>query len=93
MQTAIYNHQEGYKVILPDSWLDRVTVELRSSTREWRFYRYEEGQIRRRGWSGRSCLRIRVYAIDEYQDKFDTSNYHKLASRGADEFFAYIPPL
>lgn len=91
VQTAVFNHQEGYKVILPDSWIGRVTVELRSSTREWRFYRYEEGED---GTQPRQeeLLRIRVYAIDEYQDKFDTGDYRKLASRGANEFFAYIPP-
>lgn len=83
VQTAVYNHQEGYKVILPGSWIDRVTVELRSSTREWRFYRYEEGKDGLPGTEQEELLRIRVYAIDEYQDKFDTSDYFKLATRGA----------
>lgn len=87
MSVAV-NFAEGYLVQFPKEWPDGVTVRQQSDTREWRFVLYD-GDLED---SSVELLRIKVVSPADYQDKFDTLPYQKLASKGTKEYYGYIPP-
>lgn len=82
------NFAEGYLLEFPEEWPDHVTVRQQADAGEWRFVLYHRDLAD----STTELLRIKVVSPSDYQDKFDTLPYQKLASKGTKEYYGYIPP-
>lgn len=67
--------------ILPESWVNAVTVRRQSDTGEWRFVLYREDLDR----SVTELLRIRVTSPSDYQDKFETAEYRDRCHQGGQQ--------
>jgi hypothetical protein len=81
------NFSNGYRFILPESWVNAVTVRRQSDTGEWRFVLYREDLDR----SVTELLRIRVTSPSDYQDKFETAEYRTVATKGVNSYEIHIP--
>lgn len=84
---TVVNHQGGYRVNLPDSWKDTVTVKPRIETKEWRFVLYT-GKIAE---SETELLRIKVVSPSDYEDRMETADYQLFATKGVNRYMVYIP--
>ncbi|MEG2174688.1 MAG: hypothetical protein RR135_04295, partial [Oscillospiraceae bacterium] len=84
---TVVNHASGYQVKIPIEWVDRVTVRRQPDTGEWRFVLPANGKAD----DDTELLRIKVVSPAVYQDKLETVEYHRLATKGVNEYMAYIP--
>ncbi len=83
----VVNLSDGYTVKLPGTWGDAVTVKSRLETKEWRFVIYT-GSLAE---SETELLRIKVVAPTDYQDRLETAEYRLMATKGVNQYMAYIP--
>lgn len=85
---AVVNFNEGYLIRVPESWVGQVTVRRQTDASEWRFVLYD-GDL---ATSTTELLRVKAVSPGDYQDKFETAEYRRVAVRGAREYLAHIPP-
>jgi hypothetical protein len=83
----VVNFAGGYRVHLPDAWVDSVTVKSRFDTKEWRFILYA-GSL---ASSDIELLRIKVVSPSDYQDRLETADYRLLVTKGVNRYMVYIP--
>ena len=84
---VIINSAKGYSLSIPDSWVDRVTVNVQPDTGEWRFSIYI-GDVSN---ATAELLRIKVVSPSDYQDKLEMAEYQTIATRGINEYKVHIP--
>lgn len=84
---AIVNHKAGYMLKVPPAWEGTVTVLPQADTNEWRFVIYG-GSLAQ---SELELLKIKAVSPGDYVDKFDTTEYRTIATRGSTTYLAYIP--
>lgn len=87
VQRSVVNFAAGYQLKLPDGWKDTVTVRRQSDTGEWRFMLFDKSLEH----SDVELLRIRVVSPSDYQDKFETTQYSVVGTKGANSYQIYIP--
>lgn len=85
--SVVSNQEMGYIFLMPDQWVDNVTVRRVTETNEWQFVVYN-GDLNS---SGPVLLSLRVSSHQDYQDKFSTDVYFPLATKGIFEYTASIP--
>lgn len=85
--SVVSNREMGYIFLMPDSWVDNVTVRRVTETNEWQFVVYN-GDLNS---SGTVLLTLKVSSHQDYQDKFSTDVYFTLATKGIFEYTASIP--
>ena len=85
--SVVSNREMGYIFMMPDSWVDEVTVRRVTETNEWQFVVYN-GDLNS---SGTVLLSLKVSSHQDYQDKFSTGVYFTLATKGIFEYTASIP--
>ena len=85
--SVVSNREMGYIFLMPDSWVDEVTVRRVTETNEWQFVVYN-GDLNS---SGTVLLSLKVSSHQDYQDKFSTGVYFTLATKGIFEYTASIP--
>ncbi|MEF9983236.1 MAG: hypothetical protein RR710_01710 [Oscillospiraceae bacterium] len=86
-QDAILNQKDGYKIIMPQNWVNNVTVKVQQHNGEYSFVVFKNSLSE----STSEILRIRVYSKDDYRDKFELEQFKNIAIKGAFEYYAYIP--
>lgn len=82
------NTNDGYSIKLPDKWIGNVTVVKQPETGEWRFVPYNNEEITD---STSPLLRLQVYSLNDYRDKFDIDNFKLLMQKGNFEYYYAIP--
>ena len=85
--SVVSNREMGYIFMMPDSWVDEVTVRRVTETNEWQFVVYNDDL----NSSGTVLLSLKVSSHQDYQDKFSTGVYFTLATKGIFEYTASIP--
>lgn len=85
--SVVSNREMGYIFLMPDNWVDNVTVRRVTETNEWQFVVYN-GDLNS---SGTVLLTLKVSSHQDYQDKFSTDVYFTLATKGIFEYTASIP--
>ena len=85
--SVVSNREMGYIFLMPDNWVDNVTVRRVTETNEWQFVVYN-GDLNS---SGAVLLTLKVSSHQDYQDKFSTDVYFTLATKGIFEYTASIP--
>ncbi len=85
--SSYYSVNDGYILIFPDRWLNRVTVKRDSINDEIVFCAYSDGK------TGRELLRI--YCAEDSASREDriTSGYMLMHTKGESAYLAYIPPV
>ena len=71
----------------PERWLDKVTIISQPETNEWSFIRYN-GTLED---SSALLLRLKVYSVKDYHDKFESETFKLLGRQGLFEYYAHIP--
>jgi hypothetical protein len=87
VERMVVNFAGGYRVHLPDAWVDSVTVKSRFDTKEWRFILYA-GSL---ASSDIELLRIKVVSPSDYQDRLETADYRLLVTKGVNRYMVYLP--
>lgn len=87
VQRSVVNFAAGYQLKLPDGWKNTVTVRRQSDTGEWRFVLFDKSLEQ----SDVELLRIRVVSPSDYQDKFETTQYKVVGTKGVNSYQIYIP--
>ena len=85
--SVVSNQEMGYIFLMPDSWVNKVTVRRITETNEWQFVVYGSDL----NSSGTVLLSLKVSSHQGYQDKFSTGVYFPLATKGIFEYTASIP--
>ena len=85
--SVVSNQEMGYIFLMPDSWVNKVTVRRITETNEWQFVVYSSDL----NSSGTVLLSLKVSSHQDYQDKFSTGVYFPLATKGIFEYTASIP--
>ena len=85
--SVVSNREMGHIFLMPDNWVDNVTVRRVTETNEWQFVVYN-GDLNS---SGTVLLTLKVSSHQDYQDKFSTDVYFTLATKGIFEYTASIP--
>ncbi len=85
--SVVSNQEMGYIFLMPDSWVNKVTVRRITETNEWQFVVYGSDL----NSSGTVLLSLKVSSHQDYQDKFSTGVYFPLATKGIFEYTASIP--
>lgn len=88
VQRSVVNFSGGFQLEIPEAWRQLVTVKRSAGTNEWRFVLFDDELEE----SNAELLRIKVVSPADYQDKFDTTDYIELASRGVNRYFASLSP-
>lgn len=88
VSNAIFNRRGGYRLTIPESWVSRVTVKVSPDANEWSFCLFT-GDL---ATSTEEILRIRVLSSGDYEDKLETESYRTIATKGGNQYKAYIPP-
>lgn len=86
-QNAVLNQKDGYKIIIPQKWLNSVTAKVQPHNGEYSFVVFKNNLT----LSTNEVLRIRVYSKDDYRDTFELEQFKKIATKGDFEYYAYIP--
>ncbi len=84
--TCFINPTAGYRFTLPSRWVGKVSLSVQASTGEVKFFRYAGSLEDQSG----ELLRIRVYSLKDYQDKFDTEKYIQIGRKGNFVYYAYL---
>lgn len=84
--SVVSNQEMGYIFLMPDSWVNKVTVRRITETNEWQFVVYGSDL----NSSGTVLLSLKVSSHQDYQDKFSTGVYFPLATKGIFEYTASI---
>ncbi len=89
VSTSAENLSYGYRVLVPQEWVDNKLVVVKSiiSNNEWRFLGFSEEDNE----FNETVLSIRVYSQDEIIDMTSLTGYTKFASNGKHSYYAYIP--
>lgn len=82
------NTDDGYSIKFPDKWVGNVTVVKQPETGEWKFIPYNDGKVTE---NTAPLLRIQVFSLNDYRDKFDIDNFVLLAQKGIFEYYYAIP--
>ena len=81
------NEDHRYRITFPESWLDTVTIVSQPESSEWSFIRYngtlEDTSV--------LLLRLKVYSVKDYHDKFESEYFRLLGQQGLFEYYAHIP--
>ena len=85
--SVVSNQEMGYIFLMPDSWVNKVTVRRITETNEWQFVVYGSDL----NSSGTVLLSLKVSSHQDYQDKFSTGIYFPLATKGIFEYTASLP--
>ena len=85
--SVVSNQEMGYIFLMPDSWVNKVTVRRITETNEWQFVVYGSDL----NSSGTVLLSLKVSSHQDYQDKFSTGVYFPLTTKGIFEYTASIP--
>ena len=85
--SVVSNQEMGYIFLMPDSWVNKVTVRRITKTNEWQFVVYGSDL----NSSGTVLLSLKVSSHQDYQDKFSTDVYFPLATKGIFEYTASLP--
>lgn len=85
--SVVSNQEMGYIFLMPDSWVNKVTVRRITETNEWQFVVYGSDL----NSSGTVLLSLKVSSHQDYQDKFSTDVYFPLATKGIFEYTASLP--
>ena len=85
--SVVSNQEMGYIFLMPDSWVNKVTVRRITETNEWQFVVYSSDL----NSSGTVLLSLKVSSHQDYQDKFSTGVYFPLATKGIFEYTASLP--
>lgn len=84
--TCFVNSSAGYRFTLPSRWVGSVSLSVQASTGEVKFFRFTGTLEDQSG----ELLRIRVYSLKDYQDKFDTEKYTQIGRKGNFVYYAYL---
>ena len=78
--SVVSNQEMGYIFLMPDSWVNKVTVRRITETNEWQFVVYGSDL----NSSGTVLLSLKVSSHQDYQDKFE---HRRLFSTGHQGYF------
>lgn len=84
---CVINEDHRYLMNFPDRWMDKVTIVSQPETNEWSFIRYN-GTLED---SSSLLLRLKVYSVKDYHDKFESETFKLLGRQGLFEYYAHIP--
>ena len=84
---CVFNEDHRYMMTMPEEWLDTVTILSQQESNEWSFVRYE-GSLD--GVSS-PLLRLKVYSMKDYHDKFESDSFQLLGTQGLFEYYASVP--
>ena len=84
---CVINEDHRYLLEFPERWLDKVTIISQPETNEWSFIRYN-GTLED---SSALLLRLKVYSVKDYHDKFESETFKLLGRQGLFEYYAHIP--
>lgn len=86
VSSGVINADHRYMVTFPQRWIGNVTVVSQTENGEWAFVPYNGS------FSDASpLLRIRVYSVKDYHDKFENKYFQLIGKQGLFEYYAYIP--
>lgn len=81
------NEDHRYMVKIPEKWLNNVTILSLPESSEWSFVRFEETLED----SYSLLLKLKVYSVKDYHDKFESGYFELLGTQGLFEYHAHIP--
>ncbi len=87
VRNCVINESHRYMITLPESWNRHVTIVNQPETGEWTFLRYSD----KKSEPGTALLRLKVYSVKDYHDKFENDFFFLLGKQGLFEYYAYIP--
>ena len=85
--SVVSNREMGYIFLMPDSWVDNMTVRRVTRRTNEQFVVYN-GDLNS---SGTVLLTLKVSSHQDYQDKFSTDVCFTLATKGILQYTASIP--
>lgn len=89
--SAAINYTAGYRIEIPEAWIDQVTIVNQPENGEWRFIAYNSELEKPLEDLSRELARIRVVSQKDYQDQF-LDNYFQLSPpRGLFSYYGYLP--
>ena len=84
---CVINEDHRYLMKFPERWLDKVSIVSQPESNEWSFIRYN-GSLED---SSTLLLRLKVYSVKDYHDKFESDTFKLLGQQGLFEYYAHIP--
>ncbi len=84
---CVINEDHRYLVEFPEKWLDKVTIVSQAEANEWSFIRFNNTLDD----SSSLLLRLKVYSVKDYHDKFESETFKLLGRQGLFEYYAHIP--
>lgn len=87
MVHCVINEDHRYMVKFPDQWIGAVTIISQPESNEWSFIRYN-GSL---DDSSALLLRLKVYSVKDYHDRFESDYFNLLGQQGLFEYYAHIP--
>lgn len=87
VKSCVINEAHRYLVNFPEKWKENVTVSSTPESNEWNFIKYSENPNE----LSQLLLRIKVYSVKDYHDKFENEYYQLLGTKGLFEYYAHIP--
>lgn len=87
VSSGVINTSHRYMVTFPSRWIGNVTVVSQPENGEWSFVPYS-GSFND---AAVPLLRIRVYSVKDYHDKFENEYFQLIGKQGLFEYYAYIP--
>lgn len=85
--SCVINEENRYLLRLPESWIGTVTIVSQPENNEWSFIRYN-GTLED---SSSLLLRLKVYSVKDYHDRFESEYFELLGQQGLFEYYAHIP--
>lgn len=87
-QNGVINTQHRYMLRFPQRWTGKVSVVVQPENGEWTFFTYHDDLQD----TSDTLLKIRVYSVKDYHDKFDGDYFQLIGQKGLFEYYAYVIP-
>lgn len=87
-QNGVINTQHRYMLRFPQRWTGKVSVVVQPENGEWTFFTYRDDLQD----TSDTLLKIRVYSVKDYHDKFDGDYFQLIGQKGLFEYYAYVIP-
>lgn len=84
---CVINEDHRYLLQFPERWVGAVTILSQPESNEWSFVRYNNSLED----SSSLLLRIKVYSVKDYHDRFERDELSLLGKQGLFEYYAYLP--
>ena len=87
--SGVINTQHRYMLAFPQNWLSgKVSAVIQPENGELTFFAYN-GDIMD---TSTPLLKLRVYSVKDYHDKFDNDYFQLIGQKGLFEYYAYVVP-